>query len=751
MAEIDGEKGNQAGAEGTRVPVGDRFASEWSDQSERNTAIALGVLTTICLSGLLVPSFDQIPHFDDTAYIRSGHWLAADGTLRVFAWGPLVSVLHAIVYVVVQESPNWFVWTAAGGRLATYGLFCTGLYLCVRSLRTLSPKPASHATLVIGLTWPIAASFFATWNASDYLFMALSALALSRLLVYLSDRSPKHLVWGSVFVGLAALARPDGLILAGTFAVLSYATHVRGAGTLLPPGWQKSLAAAVVPAALLVVGYLVLYGAVTGSWGMGVMSRTYQAFEQGHGVIFSERYSGNVMAEGYQDVRALFGTRDENNGSVLRAMARNPIAFLERLAHSIAQLPEKISWGYGGPLTIAFLFLASRGGLTLWRSRQRWTLGVLLGWHLHLLSYFVTFWSPRYVRFAFVALTLLAGIGASAIARNWGDWRERTAVAVGLGGLAVWLLWNGGGRMWGDLDSSTLPVSIVLLLAMALFVPTLSRDCQRRPGGKLLSLLAGLAMVFSVSVAAGRFPVRDFAQIGMSPPERAVAAAAETLPPGTPIASYGVKLPAAARRPARSLGALMNTTVSASALEDWQVRSDAGAIYLNPYMRRSYGSWFDYLLKRLEGDTEWVPVFSDEASHTWLLARRSLLEAPGVWHSRAPALRSGFDVYVLDDLLVYVKEGCDEEDAARRFFVHVAPADPDVLPEPQRATGIAYLDFDFDHNVFRENGRCVATRMLPGYDIHHIRTGQYRPGKGRFWQGRIEFEGGAEKPTTTER
>ena len=272
------------------------------------------------------------------------------------------------------------------------------------------PHATPYATLSIGLTWPIAASFFAAWNASDILFMAMSALALSRMLAYLNEPSRQHLLWGSAFVGLAALTRPDGLILLVSFAGLVYATYARDAGVWWrPPGWRRPVVAAIGPAAALVVGYLVLYGTVTGSWSTGLPSRTYQAFEQGHGVIFNERYSGNAMVTGYDDVRALFGTREDNDGSVLRAIARNPLAFVERVGHSVAQLPEKTTRAYGGPLTVILLLLAGRGAFALWRTRQRWLLVVLAGWHLHLLSYLLTFWRVGYLRFAFVALALLAG------------------------------------------------------------------------------------------------------------------------------------------------------------------------------------------------------------------------------------------------------------------------------------------------------------------------------------------------------
>ncbi len=719
-----------------------RIGSAWGKHAERNAAIALGLLTAFWLLDLHVPTFNQIAPFDNTAYIRSGYRLAADGVLGMISWGPLVAVLHALVYVIVQESPNWFVWTAVGGRLCIYALVCTGVYQCTRSL---SPAPARHAALVIGLTWPVAASFFAVWNQSDYLFVAMSALALSRLLAYLSDRSTRHLVWGSTIVGMAALTRPDGLVLLVSFAALSFATCAKDAGAFLPRGAWKLLGAAVAPATLIVAGYLVLYGTVTGTWETGVMSRTYQAFEHGHGVVFREQYpTGNTGIEGTGDFRELFGTRADNRGSVFRAIVGNPGAFLERLVHSVVQLPEQVAVAYGGPLTVAFLFLASRGALSLWRARQRWTLVVLLGWHLHLTSYFLTFWSFRYVRFTFVALTLLAGLGASAMASNWRDWRERTTVAVVIGGLVAWLLWDGEGRMWADPGAGTAGVTLVLLAAMALFVPTLTPRFQRRRDGKLLRLLAGLSMVSVVAVAAGRSPADHLPlRAGVSAQERAVAAAAAVLPPGTPIASFGFKLQAAARRPHRMLGdELMVKTVSASALEEWQARSDAGAIYLDPFMRKRYGSWFSYLRDRLESDPQWVPVFSEAASHTWLFSHRSLLQARGVWRTNEPVVRSDFDVFILDQYLVFTKEGCNADDMERPFFVHAVPVDRMQLPEWARKRGILHLDFDFDKYGYRIDGRCVAIRRLPAYELDNVRMGQYIPGERRFWQGRIDVGGG---------
>lgn len=734
-----------------------RLGAALGAHGERNIAIVLGVVTAVWLLDLLIPTFEQIPQWDEAAYIRSAQWLVDEGTLRNLAWGPFISFVYGLVYLAVQESPNWFVWTAAGGKLAAYALFCFGVYFCARTLsgepaRSSGTGPAArHAALVIGLTWPLATSFLAAWNSSDYLFMGLSALGLSRLLAWLSDRSLRHVVCGSVLVGLAGLTRPDGLILLATFVVLTFATVAQEGRTLRPPGWRKLLAASVLPGVLVIGGYQTVYGTVTGTWGTGVMSRTYIAFEQGHGVIFRERYPDEVtMVAGYDDVRAKFGTRAENDASVLRAIARNPAAFAERLAYGVADMPLKLTRAFGGPLTVAFLFLAARGAVLLWRRRERWKLVVLVGWHLHLLSYFVTFWRPGYVRFAFVALALLAGYGAVAIVRNWRDWRETASAALVLLGTAGWLWSEAGGVMWLDPGARVLPIGLALGLGMALWLPTLAARCRLRPEGTLLGLLAALTTVSAVAAAAGRSPTDLLSsRVGLSPEEGAVTVAARDVPPGVHIATAGARVPTAARRPVRDVGGLMRKPVSQAQLDRWERTSDAGAVYLHPWLQQRYGEWFAFLLARFQSDPMWVAAFSDPAAHTWLFVRRPLFDVEDVWNSRAPALRSDFDVFVLDRLLVYVKHGapwtrpsmgCDEEGGAKRFFVHVAPVDSSVLP-PGRRT--ASMNFRFERNGFRAaDGRCVATRALPGYEIDYIVTGQYIPGDRRLWEGRIEFDDG---------
>ena len=110
---------------------------------------------------------------------------------------------------------------------------------------------------------------------------------------------------------------------------------------------------------------------------------------------------------------------------------------------------------------------------------------------------------------------------------------------------------------------------------------------------------------------------------------------------------------------------------------------------------------------------------------------------------RQPAIRSDFDVYLVEDRLIYVKEQCAWDDVDAQFFVHVVPMSPDVLPDHRKPHGFENLDFRFERHGARHGETCWAELLLPGYEIAAIRTGQYVEEEGGYrdiWEGRIDLE-----------
>ena len=122
-----------------------------------------------------------------------------------------------------------------------------------------------------------------------------------------------------------------------------------------------------------------------------------------------------------------------------------------------------------------------------------------------------------------------------------------------------------------------------------------------------------------------------------------------------------------------------------------------------------------------------------------------------------PAIRGdttatgGFDVYLAEDALVYVKVACERADVETPFFLHVVPASDD-FDDGREAFGFNNLDFMLaQHGDWlgeEEIAPCLAEVPLPKYGVAEIMTGQYTASDfRRIWEGsiasrdRLETEG----------
>ena len=109
-----------------------------------------------------------------------------------------------------------------------------------------------------------------------------------------------------------------------------------------------------------------------------------------------------------------------------------------------------------------------------------------------------------------------------------------------------------------------------------------------------------------------------------------------------------------------------------------------------------------------------------------------------------PLIRSEFDVYLSDDTLIYVKDGCSWNDTDAPFFLAAHPVNESDLPDWARQHGFQNLDFSFFYNGIRQSDdRCIAITPLPDYDIARISTGQYirkaDGSKPHLWKGAFNF------------
>ena len=211
-----------------------------------------------------------------------------------------------------------------------------------------------------------------------------------------------------LLLGFAALTRLDGLLLGVILIPILWFFRgrnqigVRGRPRLSPGAscfrWSSTLLA---------------YGIVTGIWDPQIGQRSYLAFEQGHNFLYTDRYEV-IPSPSSAD---LYGTAEENGYSVLRAIARNPEAFLSRLPRTAANAARMFYDAYsilGGAM---FLFLAAGGALAC----GRWPTARSSDWRCcgacRLAGYALASYRPGFFGMLFPVLLTLVVAGAVPVDR----------------------------------------------------------------------------------------------------------------------------------------------------------------------------------------------------------------------------------------------------------------------------------------------------------------------------------------------
>ena len=183
-----------------------------------------------------------------------------------------------------------------------------------------------------------------------------------------------------------------------------------------------------------------------------------------------------------------------------------------------------------------------------------------------------------------------------------------------------------------------------------------------------------------------------------------------------------------------------------------QERRDAGLRHepLN-FNFHQYGAAFDGKCVIIRRDLPDYPIDSIETDQ-WIAGERGLWRAefapPDFYERRIrlaessgePGIRADFDVYLEGDSLLYIRKDCANDDARGRFCLSAFPENPADLPQERRDAGFEHesLNFDFHGHGAVFDGKCVIVRELPDYPIASIETGQFIPGEGELWRGRID-------------
>lgn len=454
----------------------------------------------------------DINFWDEANYINWGR-LLANGMLPPLSENPLTAFFYMLLYLPFSNSPYWLVKSAMVGRFLLYSGMWWAAVLAARQLKDRFPPEMMLGLLLFSPYLTIILP-----NPSDAILAMLSGLALWQLLKYMRTSSRRCVVLGSLFLALAGLSRSDGIILFFIFLVLL----ALNSKPLREKG--RNLIVALLPFLVIVPGYVVLRGCITGDYNTGIPQRSYVAFEQGHNIVFTGHGSDATRSDGVlsqMDAQATYGTEDENRSSVLRAIARNPAAYFKRLQAIAANLPEQVINAYHKRIAIFILLMAARGIISLLYKKDYQLLTALLLWTGYLGVYFLTSFRDGYLITPFIVVFLLACLGAVALLDNLDKQLERTVWSAVLAALMV----------YGVLDDKlaifyAAGVTLIVLWALVLMHTTSSEFRSSHAYGMVLLLIAGLAL-------RGNFPTPRMIRLGSQPDELGSKYLADHLPEGS--------------------------------------------------------------------------------------------------------------------------------------------------------------------------------------------------------------------------
>lgn len=477
-------------------------------------AVLVFLLNLFLVLDLFLPSMREVNLWDESVYVNTGRMLA-QGELPVFSRNPLIGVLYALTYLPFRTSDFWLVQSVSLGRVALFGLMWWGAYLSFRQLREFVPPLVVTGFL---FTSPVLAEIVV--NPSDALFAGMSAFALWQVLALYRTREVRHVWQASLLVGLAALARNDGLVLFAVFLLLVVILLRKR------PALKNGLLWAVVPFTAVVGGYVLLYGLVTGSFTMGLSGRSYAAFMQGQAHLYPNDPACTLspIKCGVLEVQKVYGTPEENNYSVLRAILGNPAAYGLKLKDTLTSLPNLFLKAYGEMSLFLLGLLGLRGAVELLRQRKGLLLAVLVLWAGYLGVYFITFFRWGYLLMIFYLLYALAGLGLYALAKRLDDRRE----------ILAWSGVLGAGTLAGMIFSIQTLYLVCLLLLVILWIG--------RMGGRQLDGAAKTLPVLFLFLVFGVFLHRNFnppvfTPYGAIPEEEALVLVREEIPEGSRVAA----------------------------------------------------------------------------------------------------------------------------------------------------------------------------------------------------------------------
>ena len=385
----------------------------------RTAVLFLVLLHGMLIHRLLVPPFYMINMVDSVGYINSGRTLISglaerSPHLPSFAANPLVAFFYALIYIPFHKSLHWVIFSEWTGRALMFiGIWVT-IYLVAREWR-----PRVPVFLALGLL--VASPVFQPllYEGPYGLFAIVSGLAFWQVLGFNRTGRLRHAALAGVLVGASPLIRGDGLTLMPLFLLCCAAIVARRNERSKPlAAVARTVLIGALPFLVITGGYLFLDDYFQGRPLLLASARSYSVFELAEGYVYSNDASAYEL--GITRARELYGTPEENNYSILSAIARNPTAALSRMLVVAASFPLVLLKTFGGVLGLLVVGLAAVGVIDMWQHRERFVLALCALWLAYLGIYLVFYFQTYYLAMSYYIVLPMAAVGLQRVAQGVG-------------------------------------------------------------------------------------------------------------------------------------------------------------------------------------------------------------------------------------------------------------------------------------------------------------------------------------------
>lgn len=348
----------------------------------------------------LTPRLIEINPHDGVKYIESGRLLLSWG-LRDLAWGPLVAFIYAPIHLFVGNSPNWFIIEAWVGNIILFSLLWFSFYTLALQLKDYISK-----YVFIGILFSSIVFMPIIENQSDALFVALSSFALMNLIKFYQQGRMRNVWFASLFVGLGVLSRVETILLIVPLFIFSLLLNQKR------NKWNKIVLASITPVAIILLLFVSINLLTFGHPNLGLGNKSFDSFQQNHAFL-----PGSQNKAAYLRGENIFGSEEEIQGSVIRAIIKNPLAIGERALANLIRMPEMFS-SFFGNLQAPIVFVFSLWGLfTLIRAKETKLILLLLIWPLHAFVSLI-FLSRHIIPQMSYLFLVLCGIGITYLFNN---------------------------------------------------------------------------------------------------------------------------------------------------------------------------------------------------------------------------------------------------------------------------------------------------------------------------------------------